>query len=218
MYVKYFTPEKGITLSAQQSHYLRHVMRVKNNDRIRVFNAEMGEFIAEVQIFQIIPIECVRHPEPLPPLTLLAFSLLRPHLTHLVVEKATELGVSHLQPVVFEFTQIKHVAISKLQLVANEAAEQCNRMDTPEICEPLAFQAFIASKPYVRWFTAMERCESAPLLSSVETAAGVIIGPEGGFSATERAILESSTEIVSLGRNTLRSETAAICALCRLRG
>jgi 16S rRNA (uracil1498-N3)-methyltransferase len=195
-------------------------MRVKNNDRIRVFNAEMGEFIAEFQHSQVLPLECVRLPAPpAPPAlpTLLAFSLLRPHLTHFIVEKATELGVSHLQPLIFEFTQIKHANILKLQTIANEAAEQCNRLDTPEIYEPLTLKTFVESMPPARWFTAMERCESAPLLSSVDSAAGVIIGPEGGFSAAERSILEHSTEIVSLGSNILRSETAAICALCKLR-
>jgi 16S rRNA (uracil1498-N3)-methyltransferase len=221
LFIDAFIPEHPFAISQAQAHYLLHVMRLKHGDLLRVFNCSSGEFEARLEQRKdgvlVIPIKCVRSPEPLKPQTWLAFSPVKPHLTHFIVEKATELGVSDIQLFFSDFTQIHEVNASKLRAIAIEASEQCERLSVPHIREPLRLTSFLDDLPEIHWFTAMERNENADSMHAFDGAAGIIIGPEGGFSEREKFILSSCTQIVSLGKNVLRSETAAICALILLR-
>jgi 16S rRNA (uracil1498-N3)-methyltransferase len=145
----------------------------------------------------------------------LAFSPLRTHLTHFVIEKATELGVTHIQPIISDYTQHRQVCIDKYKKIAIEATEQCERLSVPRIFDAKNLYEFIDARPQINWLAAIERT-SSPLISidtEKKESVGVIIGPEGGFSESERSVLAKSVTIVSLGNSILRSETAALFAL-----
>jgi 16S rRNA (uracil1498-N3)-methyltransferase len=221
LYIESIVPDLPTIVSFTQAHYLLHVMRLKPGDRLRIFNCSVGEFDARLEQRKhdvlVIPLACVRAPEPRDPPTWLAFSPIKPHLTHFVVEKATELGISDIQPILFDLTQCREVNVSKLQAIAIEASEQCERLTVPHIHTSQKLASFLENLPTVRWFAAVERCGDAPTLQSTNEAVGVLIGPEGGFSAREKSSISSCMQVVSLGANVLRSETAAICALSRLR-
>jgi 16S rRNA (uracil1498-N3)-methyltransferase len=208
-------------------------MRLKNNDNIRVFNEQMGEFDAVIRItcsnVSIVPSICVREPEPVSQETWLAFCPIKPHLTHFIIEKSTELGVTHFQPIFSEYTQFRSLNVAKLRKIAIEATEQCGRLDVPMLFEGQTFAKFTDSIPDLQsvtktsvlpmhWLAAIERCgtNASPLVAQ-DGPAGIIIGPEGGFSEREKSILNEKARVVTLGKNILRSETAAICAISRLR-
>jgi 16S rRNA (uracil1498-N3)-methyltransferase len=221
LFLESFVPELPSAISPTQAHYLLHVMRLRHGYFIKVFNCSNGEFYARLEqrkdgVF-VIPTECIRPSESPNPPTWLAFSPIKPHLTHFIIEKATELGVSDMQLFFSDFTQIREVNVPKLRAIAIEASEQCERLSIPCIREPLKLSSFLENLPNVHWFAAVERNENAVPIYALVEPAGIIIGPEGGFSEHEKFILSSHTQTVSLGANILRSETAAICALSRLR-
>lgn len=216
LYVPSFAPDQHIVLSPEQAHYLRHVMR--NPTLIHIFNETAGEWEGEVQYSkthaEIILQACVRPPQKRAKQSWLALSLIRPHLLHLSIEKATELGISHIQLLETDYTQVHRVNIEKLQKIAIEAVEQSEQMAPPQILAPCPFQNFLNNLPgEVEWCAALERSHSAPLWTTIQPqhAYGVIIGPEGGFSPRERDAMQSLTA-VSLGPTILRAETAAIYA------
>jgi len=149
----------------------------------------------------------------------LAFAPLKRDATELVVQKATELGVSAILPVLTERTNTQRLNLDRLRAIAVEAAEQCERLDIPELRAPLPLPTFLGDWPAARaLFVAMERREAA-WPRGQNGPAGLLIGPEGGFSPRDHDLLlagEKSTP-VSLGPNILRAETAAIAGLALLR-
>jgi 16S rRNA (uracil1498-N3)-methyltransferase len=222
LYIESFDKNtSAIEISPDQLRYLTSVMRVKSGDCVRIFNEQNGEFEAVVEIKKkiafVLPGACVKQKQANETTQeiWLAFSPLRNHVTHFVIEKATELGVTHIQPIISDYTQHRHVDIDKYKKITIEAAEQCERLSVPNIFEAKHFSDFIKMRPQIHWLAAIERTNS-PLISldaGKKESVGVIIGPEGGFSEMERCMLERSVTIVSLGNSILRSETAALFAL-----
>jgi 16S rRNA (uracil1498-N3)-methyltransferase len=213
-----------VPLEAAQSHYLGNVMRLQPGDTLRLFNGVAGEWQAEIaQISRKQAVLNVRHQTRAPerePDCWLCFALLKRQKTDLVVEKATELGASVIQPVVTARTQADHVNLERLRAIAMEAAEQCERLVVPEIRAPLPLPRLMASWPQRRLYVADER-RTAPVLAPAPGPAqpsALLVGPEGGFTDAE---LEGIAAIpivsrVSLGRRILRAETAAIAGLALL--
>jgi 16S rRNA (uracil1498-N3)-methyltransferase len=198
-------------------------MRLQSGAQLLVFNENEGEFLATLKKdgpagFLILE-EQRRRVSNAGFEIHLAFSPLKPHLTSLVVEKATELGVTHIHPVIMERTQIRHINTDRLQKIATEAAEQSERLTLPLFTAVTPLCDFLSAWHGVYWLSAIERSNSGirPIIGDIAAkmpqSIGVIIGPEGGFSHTEIAILQDKTTPVSLGEQILRSETAAICAL-----
>lgn len=220
VYVQFGLDELNIPLPKETAHHLVHVLRLSSGDSVNIFNELAGEWAATLDVRKngcaAQRRQCLRTAERRKKQVWLAFSPLKPNVTHVVVEKATELDVTHLQPVIMERTQGRGWLTDKWKRVAVEAAQQCERLDVPEIHEPLHFDEFLEQKSPVEWFTAMERCQEAPQLQKPAGSWGVIIGPEGGFSESERARLLASTQAMSLGKNILRAETAAIVSLATL--
>ena len=133
---------------------------------------------------------------------------------------ASELGVQVLQPVMTEYTQSSRVRADRLQSLVIEAAEQTERMDIPEVCDDLplakALAAWDSGKPL---YYCDEGSEARPMAEVLRgeslQAAGLLIGPEGGFSPREREMLRALDFVipVTLGPRILRAETAVVSAL-----
>jgi 16S rRNA (uracil1498-N3)-methyltransferase len=204
------------------AHYLANVMRVLPGDTIRVFNGRDGEWRARVAAITrkaatLVPETLTRPQEPEPDCWL-CFALLKRQKTDLVVEKATELGVSVIQPVITARTQADHVNLDRLRAIAAEAAEQCERLAVPDVREPIKFSALLAGWPAGRQLYLADERRTAKLLRPTAAPAALMVGPEGGFTEMEIDAIAAHPPVirVSLGHRILRAETAAIAGLALL--
>jgi 16S rRNA (uracil1498-N3)-methyltransferase len=208
----------AVTVTDTQAHYLANVMRAVPGDNLRLFNGADGEWQARIETVSrkavtLTPTHQTRAQEP-PPDIILCFALLKRQKTDLVVEKATELGVSAIRPVITARTQADHVNLARLRAIATEAAEQCEGLSAPSIAEPVPLAALLQSWPPRPLYVADER-RTAPHLRPAPGPAGLLIGPEGGFSDAEIEMIGRHDQVrrISLGARILRAETAAIAAL-----
>ncbi len=225
-----------LALTSEQANYLFRVLRLKVNDTVRVFNGRDGEWHAVIteamrsagflrldeQIIEQADIGDLQ----------LLFAPLKKTCTDFVVEKATELGATLIQPVITKRTQTTTVRVSRLEKIVEEAAEQTERLDIPLVGQPI--QLFEALKkwnserrliycdeagdsPDENWGGKSGRAvPMVEAISAVEDGlAAILIGPEGGFSSEEREFLRQQEFVipVSLGPRILRAETAAVSAL-----
>lgn len=204
---------------AKQANYLGNVMRKVVGDELLVFDGRSGEWLACVaeasKKKMLLTVERrTREPETLPDL-LLAFAPVKRAQTDWLVEKATELGVACLQPVMTRRTIADRVKLERLEAIAIEAAEQCGRTVLPEIFEPLPLECFLAERGRRTVYFADEQ-GGAPIADTLSSGpAAILIGPEGGFADEERALIRAAPDAVaiSLGPRILRAETAALAAL-----
>lgn len=219
---------KTLTLDGNPAHYLLHVLRLKPGASVKLFNGRDGEWACRVatagrKTCDLEIGERTRAPEPPPPL-ILAFAPLKKTAMDFLIQKATELGVGHFQPVITERTETARLNRERLATQAREAAEQCERITVPEIAKPLAFDAFLAQWPADQplwcgdetgrgelFADALQRAEQP----SPGQSHGLLIGPEGGFTPSELASLDGLAFVsrVDLGPRILRAETAALAAL-----
>lgn len=208
----------SLALPEAQSHYLANVMRLTPGDTLRVFDGISGEFAAtlasttrKTATLTIGPL--TRPPEPEPDCWL-CFALLKRSKTDLVVEKATELGASVIQPILTARTQADHVNLTRLRAIAIEAAEQCERLVVPEIREPIPVMKLMNAWQDRKLYVADER-RTAPVLQTAHGPSALMIGPEGGFTDAELDAIARTPLVtrVSLGHRILRAETAAIAGL-----
>lgn len=221
-------PGAAVPASAAQAHYLTHVMRRGTGDSLLLFNGKDGEWRARIvapsrKSLGFEPLTLTR-PQEAGPDCWLCFALLKRQKTDLVVEKATELGVSLIQPVITERTQADHVNLGRLRAIAIEAAEQCERLSVPEIREPVKLPELLGNWPEGRkLFIADERRTgeiASPPADALQPIA-LMTGPEGGWTVNEldgigsHPLVTSATR-VSLGARILRAETAVIAGLALL--
>ncbi len=199
-------------------------MRRRAGDPLLVFNADSGEFAATIDALDrraahLVLGERTRAPAPEPDCWL-CFAPIRRDMTELVVEKATELGVSRLVPVLTARTQPARLRGDRLAAIATEAAEQSERLTIPAIAEPLPLAGFLAAFPPARrLFVAAERRDAAPLWPADPLQPhALLVGPEGGFAPEELDAMARHAFVsqVTLGPRILRAETAAIAGLARL--
>lgn len=206
-----------------QSKYLTRVMRLDSGAIVRAFDGMNGEWRCELEVtgktVHLIPFERTREQVALTPLRLL-FAPLKKTRTDFVVEKATELGVTHIQPIVTEYTQTSRVRADRLTALATEAAEQTERLDVPEVADAMALTKALEGWPQaVPLYYCDEGSEARPmtevLADSPSQKAALLVGPEGGFSPMERKMLRALAFVipVTLGPRILRAETAALSAL-----
>ncbi|GBR53335.1 16S ribosomal RNA methyltransferase RsmE [Neokomagataea thailandica NBRC 106555] len=198
-------------------------MRQSVGDVLRVFNAKDGEWEATLSTLRkdkgtICFVEQKRVAQPTEGAVLL-FAPLKRDATELVIRMGTELGVKRFLPVITERTNTHRLNLERLTLIATEAAEQCERLDVPEIETPKPLFTRLAewSETDVL-YAALERqpgteqpCESA-------AEVGLLVGPEGGFSPAEMQRLRglSFVHALSLGSLVLRADTAVCAGLSRL--
>jgi 16S rRNA (uracil1498-N3)-methyltransferase len=212
-----------IEATAAQAHYLGSVMRRSAGDAIRLFNGRDGEWDARIAALgrgkAAFSVEFLVRPQAPDADLWLMFAVLKRDQTDLVVQKATELGVSALLPVFTERTNAARVNEDRLRAITIEAAEQSERLTVPLLHTARPLHEALADWPAGRpLFVAMER-SGAAALSPTHTQAALLIGPEGGFGPRDQALLERAAFVrpVSLGPRILRAETAAIAGLALLQ-
>ncbi len=206
-----------------QAHYLGTVMRRGIGEPVCLFNGRDGEWLARITALTrdraSLAIQSQLRPQSPEPDLWLAFALLKRDATDLLAQKATELGVAVLRPVITERTAAARVNTARLTAIATEAAEQSERLTVPEIRAPCPLSALLASWPAERaLYAAIER-GSAPMLAPATGPAALLVGPEGGFTDRELDVLARHDTVVpaSLGPRILRAETAAIAGLALLQ-
>ena len=211
-------------LSANQAHYLRHVMRCRDGDQILLFNGRDGEWCGRIDGFgkgwcSLSLAHRTRAQAQAPDLWL-AFAPIKRARIDLLVQKATELGAAVLQPVLTRRTTVERVNLDRLAANAVEAAEQSERLSVPELRAPVALAGLLENWPGERRLLYCDEGGEAPPIAAALAASApgawcVLTGPEGGFAPEERDQLRSQTFVlpVSLGPRTLRAETAVIAAL-----
>ncbi len=213
----------ALRLDLAQANYLFGVMRLGTGAPLLVFNGRDGEFAATVteagrKDGALAVGERVREQACGPDLWLL-FAPVKKARTDFIVEKAVEMGASRLVPVMTRYTNTERVKLERLRANAVEAAEQCGRLDVPEVAEPVALGALLDGwDPARRLMFCDERSEAGSLAGAPGEAPppwAVLIGPEGGFSEEERDRLRGLDFAVpvSLGPRILRADTAAVAAL-----
>ena len=214
---------QAVSLSREAAHYLFNVMRLRVGDHVRIFNGRDGEWRADVAVAekrggQLTVVAQLRVQSPCPDLWLV-FAPLKKARMDMIVEKAVELGVSRLCPVTTAHSNSERIRPERIEAQIREAAEQCERLDLPDLAPLCRLEACLGDwDAERRLFFADERGEAAPafdVFAQHQGPAAVLIGPEGGFSAEESANLRSKQFVapVSLGPRILRAETAASAAL-----
>ena len=217
-------PDAVIAADRGQANYLLNVLRLKAGAQLFAFNGRDGEWLAELETSgrktcQLRILRQVR-PQSAPGDLWYLFAPLKQARLDYMVQKAVELGVSALVPVITHHTQVGKVNTQRMQANAIEAAEQCSTLCLPEIREAVKLEAVLADWPTERQLifcdeAAGEEDAIARLRPLAGKALGVLIGPEGGFSPDERARLKALTCVttIGLGPRILRADTAAVAAL-----
>ncbi|HEV2550519.1 MAG TPA: 16S rRNA (uracil(1498)-N(3))-methyltransferase [Stellaceae bacterium] len=218
----------SLALTEPQAHYLKNVLRLEPGALVALFNGRDGEWTGRIDGFAKRPgtvtiLEQGRPQKSEPDLWLLFAPLKRARIDFLV-EKATELGVSHLCPVVTQRTIAERVNLERLRAHAIEAAEQTERLSVPIVAAPAPLDDVIARWPAGRRLLLCDESGSAPPIAAVlqesrAEAWAVLVGPEGGFAETELDALRKLAFVspVSLGPRVLRADTAAVAALAVLQ-
>jgi len=207
-----------VDLDAGQANYLGNVMRLGEGAELLVFDGSSGEWLARIseagkKRMALTVERRTREPEAIPDVWL-AFAPVKRTQTDWLVEKATELGVAKLIPVITHRTIAERVKLERLGSIAIEAAEQCGRTRLPTIDEPVTLAQFLKQADRAIYFA--DEGGGEPAASAFKPGPAVILtGPEGGFTDDERAAIRgvSNAIPVSLGPRILRAETAALAAL-----
>ena len=211
-----------------QAHYLRHVLRRPDGAPLLLFNGRDGEWRATLghrgkKAAVALVGERTRAQESEPDLWLCFAPVKRARIDY-IAEKATELGVSVLQPVLTQHTAVERVNVARLTANAVEAAEQTERLSVPEVREPIELGRLLEAWPAERRLLMCDETGGGPpigdVLAGLDEAAraapwAIVIGPEGGFAEAELAALRHRESVVSvgLGPRILRADTAALAAL-----
>jgi 16S rRNA (uracil1498-N3)-methyltransferase len=214
-----------VALAQPQSHYLKDVLRLKPGDRVLVFNGRDGEWEGRLEEGgkRTLALHLTAQTRPQTAgcdLHYLFAPLKRARLDYMV-QKAVEMGVARLAPVITRHTQAERVNLARMRANAIEAAEQCGVLRLPEIVEPTPLARALAAVEADRLLVFCD--EDAPIADPVAalgsvagvTALAVLVGPEGGFAAEERDMLlaHRNTVRLALGPRILRADTAAVAAL-----
>ena len=209
----------AVELDAGQANYLGNVMRLGAGAEVLVFDGFSGEWLARItdaakRRMTLTVERKTRERENIPDVWL-AFAPVKRAQTDWLVEKATELGVARLVPVITQRTIAERVKLERLESIAVEAAEQCGRTLLPEIIAPIQLRRFVEELDASRQlYFADETGGGAVSQTFREGPTAILIGPEGGFTEEERTFVRGSgASAISLGPRILRAETAALAAL-----
>lgn len=209
-------------LTESQVHYLKNVMRKQAGAQIRFFNGRDGEWLAELVELKkregsAILVEQIEAQPEADMAVHLIFAPLKKQRMDLLIEKAVELGVSDLHPVVTQRSDVRKINEARIEAQIFEAAEQCERFSIPKLHPMMDLYAKIQSwSAGAPLYVCLERGEDAHIVSSAfVSGGGFVIGPPGGFSPEEMEFLSSHDTVqpISLGKTVYRAETAAIICL-----
>jgi len=231
--------QETVTLVADEARHLREVLRLKPGDEVYVFNGEGKEFLSRIDQSRrdTAHLQIIREVEPArleSPLQLtLALALLKGEKFDLVVQKATELGVAHIVPVITKHADIRlrdesdaAKRVTRWQRIAMEAAKQSGRAVVPQVASVITFASLIerTSEGDRSTFLMFSERDGQSLLQTKEKIAAdakqmtALVGSEGGWSDEELAAARATSwAVLTLGGRTLRAETAAITVTALLQ-
>ena len=212
---------QSVPLSRDHAHYLVSVMRQGVGDRIVLFNGHDGEWLAEIAAANkrsgVAVCQRQTRKQEMPPDLWLLFAPIKKARTDFIVEKAAEMGARRIVPVLTEYTNSERIRQDRLQAHAVEAAEQCGGVFVPEVAEAVKLSRLLD-----RWDKTRQLMFCDEALAGADTNLpglprpwAILIGPEGGFSPSERDRLRGLgfSHPVSLGPRILRADTAAVAAM-----
>ena len=208
-------------LSKEHTHYVVNVMRLKRGSNINFFNIE-GEWESEIVFLEKERVEVkflkkVKESQKKNKIEL-AFCLVKKSPLETILQKATELGVSKIIPIISERTEVKELNYDRAKKITIEATEQSNQMLPPEILEAIKLKDFLKNlKDTTKLLFADVNSNdnlSVEKLKNFKSLC-ILIGPEGDFSPSERQFILSFSQVVpfTISKNILRSDTAAISAI-----
>jgi len=209
-----------VELDATQANYLGNVLRLSEGAELLVFDGMSGEWLARISNVakkrMTLRVERrTREPETIPDLWL-AFAPIKRAQTDWLVEKATELGIARLIPVITRRTVVDRVKLERLKAISIEAAEQCGRTRLPDLVEPQPLQRFLTEHDLRRMLYFADEGGGEPAAPTFAPGpAAILTGPEGGFTDEERELIRTAENAtaISLGPRILRAETAALAAI-----
>ena len=208
-----------LVIDDASAHYLLNVMRTKTGDPLLLCDNRSGEWLGVVShaAKRALTVTIERQTRPIEhvPDLWLCFAPVKKARLDWIIEKATELGVARLQPVITERTIVERVKEERILAQIIEACEQCGRTALPELAAPVKLPALLQSWPQDRTLLFADEDGGVPMAELTAPApAAILTGPEGGFTDRERAMLIGNAAVrrMALGPRILRAETAAIAA------
>ena len=208
-------------LSKEHTHYVVNVMRLKRGSNINFFNSD-GEWKSEIVFLdkdrvEVKIIEKIKQPKGLSNIEL-AICLVKKNPMEIILQKATELGVSKITPIISERTEVKELNYDRANKIVIEATEQSNQLSPPKIFEVTKLRDFLnnldgTSKLLFADVNSTKNLNTETLKQG--NPISVLIGPEGDFSPSERNLILGNSNVTSftISRNILRSDTAVISAI-----
>ncbi len=217
--------ETPVSLSSGQAHYLKSVMRLGETATIRLFNGRHGEWVGSLSALNkkagTVILEKQLKEQPVsPPVLHLLFAPIKKNRMDFLIEKAVELGVTDLHPVITAHTEVRKLKTERIETQIIEAAEQCERLTLPHLHKPESLDQKLKNwTKNTQIFWAAERLETSTNLANTNKHNAFLIGPEGGFDDSEIKTLTSCAFIkpISLGEEILRAETASLYCLSHAR-
>jgi 16S rRNA (uracil1498-N3)-methyltransferase len=221
-------PDETLTLSPEQTHYLKTVLRLKEGVAIALFNGRSGEYRARLVAFGRnwceVALEAQTRAQGDDPDLWLLFAPIKRARIDFLVEKATELGVGALYPVMTRHTAVERVNLERLRANAIEAAEQSERLSVPALYPPQPLDRLLEAWDSSRRLLLCDESGTSPPIAAALAGArpgkwAVLVGPEGGFAETELDALKKLPFVcaVGLGPRVLRADTAALAGLAVLQ-
>ena len=205
-------------LDKSQSHYIYKVMRVGIGQTFSLFNKN-GEWEAKIENYKdqavdFLVIKKIRSNENNKEIWL-AFAPIKLNYLNLMIQKATELGVTKLIPILTERTIVRKINLARINKIVIEAAEQSNRLDIPKIEKLTKFKNFLKENKNTNIIFGDLNTNNVKFNFKDEKPVCVLIGPEGDFTEDERSMILNQKNItpIKINENILRSETAAISML-----
>lgn len=214
-----------VGLDSPRAHYLRSVLRLRSGALVALFNGRDGAWLARIEGlgkgWASLSVEHLVSEQRAEPDIWLCFAPIKRARLDFLVEKAAELGVSRLQPVMTERTVVERVNLNRLRANVREAAEQSERLTLPEVMEPLPLPQLLDGWPGERdLLLCAEAGAARPLAEQLSDSGNrslqaLLTGPEGGFAQRELDLLAATDFVrpVGLGPRILRADTAALAAL-----
>lgn len=217
----------SVPIEGGQAHYLGKVMRIAPGDAVVLCDDQTGEWLAEVSTagkrdITLTVVRRLREREAVPDFWLCA-ALTKKAAFDLVIEKATELGVAALHPVLTRRCVADKLNPERARTIMTEAAEQCARTALPALEGPAKLDALLGDWPDGRWLYFADEeggMPAAAAFAAHDGPAALLIGPEGGFDDAERAMVRAhpAAVAITLGPRILRAETAAIAGMALWMG
>ena len=210
-------------LSKEHTHYVANVMRLKRGSIINFFNIE-GEWESEIVFLDKERVEVkflkkvkVKDSQKKNKIEL-AICLVKKNPLEIILQKATELGVSKIIPIISERTEVKELNYDRAKKIVIEATEQSNQMFPPKISEVVKLKDFLKNldKNTKLLFADVNSKDNLKSEDFIDfKSLSILIGPEGDFSPSERQSILSFSRVApfTISKNILRSDTAVISAI-----